>query len=1438
MNTKKTVLLLLVSAIATASVLALSAPTFLQPFETPMIKSIKEKFTSFYKKLNPERLYVETDKTFYKPDETVWFSVFLKDEATFKNESASDIVHVELISPKGNTEKHLKIIAKDGIAAGDFDLAGLLGGIYKIKAYTEFQKNDINALLFEKEITIQSVVMPRLKMKMDFEQKAYGKSDVVNALLHLESNTNLPLANKDFSYKVKLDGNNYKDSKGTTDGKGDVKISFSLPDDLKTTDGVINILINYEGSTESISRSIPIVLNEITLNFFPEGGDLVADIKNNLAFAATNEFGKPADIAGVIVDENDKEIAPFSSYHNGMGVVNFVPQKDINYKAKITKPAGIDAIYNIPDAITKAYRLSAAATQRNVQLSIHTFQPETLNIIGQIRGKIYYAGSVNALKGENIVGINTAEMPIGVLQITLFDSKGIARAERLVFVNKDKQLNVSLTTNKKTYQPREKAAVSVRVTDENGMPVSGNFAVSVVDDNLLTYADDKQGMMRAKMLLESDLQQKVEEPNYYFEKNEKADKAIDLLMLTAGWRRYTWKQINSKDSVIINHRAERASLSGTVMNAQTNKPVAGAKLTLLKSKLSTTTDKDGKFELRGFTIAEDNQLEINAGKDLTSIQYIYDYQPDVVYYVGHRIYYDAMPMAAAGGVRKNVVQKNVGLAEKEGDMVEAQMMVEDIKMMPVNNIEYKKDQAPVVAIDEIQIEVAGYVAKEKIADGRADKIAFKKPAPEQPTYYRAKEFPKKTYAKDDLVRDDFETTLYWNGNLATDQNGKANFEFTTNDLVSSFNIKVSGFGDDGQIGENNQKFFTQMPFSMDVKMPSQLVVGDKIDLPVFLKNNTESPINGNVTVANTGCVIVANSSNPVTIPAMSNALVYIPVEAAVPADTCEVTLQFIGSNNIQTIELPIKVIAKGFPAAIALSSQEKSKDYAVNIQNMVSGSLQVKFTAYPNIMGELMKGVDAILREPHGCFEQTSSSNYPNIMALSYLRTMGVKDDATEKKAMDLLDKGYKKLIAFETKENGYEWFGAAPAHEALTAYGLMEFEDMRKVYPVDNAMIERTKKLLLDKRDGNGGFKKNPRALDSFGGADEDITNAYIVYALTESGYKDLEKELNALEKSATSSKDPYIMALAANAFFNVGNEKAGNEMLKMLDKAKNEYGSWTGKKHSITRSTGQALQLETTSLVALAIMKSKTANDNLLIGGIKYLVGSRSAIGGFSSTQATVLALKALTKYAEYSKKTTEAGDIEIYNNGKMIATKHYEKEAKGDIEIKDLAQFFKQGINNVSVQYKNTKSALPYTVAINYNTTLPASDKECKLDLTTTVVGDKKVKVGETIRLSTTLTNKTAEGQPMSVAIIGIPAGFTPQPWQLKELQDKKLVDFYEIFDNNVVCYYRALAPKAEKTINLDLKAEVPGSYDAPASSAYLYYTNENKVWRKIETVVVEK
>ncbi len=152
--------------------------------------------------------------------------------------------------------------------------------------------------------------------------------------------------------------------------------------------------------------------------------------------------------------------------------------------------------------------------------------------------------------------------------------------------------------------------------------------------------------------------------------------------------------------------------------------------------------------------------------------------------------------------------------------------------------------------------------------------------PEQVTYYRAKEFPKRVYAKNDTTRSDLATTAYWNGHVTTDMNGKAKVEFVANDLISSFSAVAEGFGADGEIGRGESSYITNIPFSVDAKLPSEMVSGDQANVAVFLKNNTDEKIEGVLDVKTNRCIKTGGKgTSTISLAPKESKLVNIPLEA-------------------------------------------------------------------------------------------------------------------------------------------------------------------------------------------------------------------------------------------------------------------------------------------------------------------------------------------------------------------------------------------------------------------------------------------------------------------------------------------------------------------------------------------------------------------------------
>ena len=375
-----------------------------------------------------------------------------------------------------------------------------------------------------------------------------------------------------------------------------------------------------------------------------------------------------------------------------------------------------------------------------------------------------------------------------------------------------------------------------------------------------------------------------------------------------------------------------------------------------------------------------------------------------------------------------------------------------------------------------------------------------------------------------------------------------------------------------------------------------------------------------------------------------------------------------------------KVVRVGFPISGSVADMVEGKATGkIRIaKDIVPGSLRANFALHTSTLSDLEKGLEGLLREPSGCFEQTSTASYPNTLVLEFLKTSDALKPETAKRAKELLDRGYDKLVGFECinkadapgapPRKGYEWFGGSnPPHEALTAYGLLQFTDMSHVRPVDADMLKRTREYLLGQRDGKGGFKRNPYAIDTFGYAPQDVTNAYVVWSLTESERElaektDLKLEIDALVKMSEKDEfknDSYMMALVANSLLNVDRRDEAKKLVGRMLKDLVKDGMATGSKVSVVRSGGRDLDIEATGLTILATLKlNEVENMPTLHRMVKWVSAQRGNYGGFGSTQSTILALKALIGYTKQFPRPTGGGTVTLWANGVKIGEQTFEK------------------------------------------------------------------------------------------------------------------------------------------------------------------------------------
>jgi hypothetical protein len=699
------------------------------------------------------------------------------------------------------------------------------------------------------------------------------------------------------------------------------------------------------------------------------------------------------------------------------------------------------------------------------------------------------------------------------------------------------------------------------------------------------------------------------------------------------------------------------------------------------------------------------------------------------------------------------------------------------------------------------------------------------------------------------VRYDFAETLYWHPVLVL-EGGKAEVSFDLCDSLGAFEVTAFAHTLDGRLGSATQLLTSRLPFTVQPRTPLEVTAGDKIDIALAISNNTREARTAHVSVTEHANLSLAGSgpTADVSVPAEASIRKLYRFQPTIQEGLA--TLSFTGKADgfpADSVRNTFRIVPEGFPIVAAHSDVlEKSATQDVALPDKwIKGTLKCQVQVYPSTLADLQKGLDALLREPCGCFEQTSTSNYPNLLILNYLKESDQTKPEVEKRARELLDRGYQKLTSFECTNTakrareGYEWFGGtAPAHEALTAYGLMEFRDMARVYDVDPAMLKRTQQYLLDQRDGNGGFKRNPRALDTFGRAPAHITNAYIVWALTESGKDDdITKELTALGEQAKSSKDPYFLALVANSLINRAKTADAVALLKKVVELQKPDGHLDAEQTSITGSGGRDLQIETTALAVLGWLKANPGEFNAGVQkAIKWIGQQRGGYGGFGSTQSTILALKALILYTRANKKTPESGELRLFVGERQVASLPFAAGATEPLtlSVPDAETTLKPGKNAVRVEITG-KNVFPYTLTWSYQTHQPASAANCPVKLSAKL-DRAEAREGETVQLTARVENVSGKGQGMTVAILGLPGGLTI-PEDMKQLKDytrqptdgkRPLLSYFEIRGRELVLYWRDLAPDQKIELPIDLICRIPGEYSGPASRAYLYYNADFKHW----------
>lgn len=1439
-----------------------------------------------------EKLYLHTDHSLYQPGEVVWFRAYLVGSGK-QCEGTSHAIAVELTDPQGNLVASCNLSCADGTLDNGLQLPSGTGGIFTLRAYTDWMGNFGPDAVFEKKLTVQKTVKPRLRLRLETERNQYRPGERVLAKLEAASIDNKPISHRSCQVTANFAGRPVLQLAVKTDQQGKASFAFVLPNELPPGNGLLQVTVTHEGAMESVARPIPVANRQLEVQFFPEGGDLALGWRNWVAFEATDTVGNPVDVHGVLLDQTgDTVLAEVASFHKGMGAFWLEPMPGRQYFLNLEGQA---KPFPLPQALPKELGLSlsegwwTADSPMNLPAShevfgqvggvIHAAQPATVWLVLRMADRLVFEQKISLLPGENRFSIPVDTLPAGIVQVTVFDEKLRPHCERLAFVNPQRQVQLAISTQKKQYLPGEQVVVDIKAQDEAGRPISGMFSAAVVEDRLWTLADDKQDHIVSRMLLTSELRGQVDEPSFYFDRSQaKAPQALDLVLLTHGWRRFQWKDFLGKTeaelAALPKLQPPSVPITGYAYFRGDLMKRKGTKVSIVGTDRATTTDDRGMFSINAAGLSFPLKLEVR-----------------------HKWYAEQFDVARPSSLQQRLAPrkketKPLIFNEKELLELGSEVVVEAVASpAPQPSIEVLEGEIAGVAISRkellSEVVVVGYSSS--LQQDKTSAISSVRSTPSQTdampglgdnllfnnqfqaaafgpyfyqtfdhSYHHRRTFYQPHQRAGVASQSGTIKTVFWQPTVQV-VNGKGSFQFYNTLEVSTFRIVAEGLGETGQVGRAELTFFTEKPVSMEVRLPAVVSFGDTLvaELTVSNKTATEQAVSLDFDLPES--LHLASGTNlpgSAVLPPRSVKKYQVPLAVGNRPGRAQVRFHLkSATTGTDAVAQEIQVVPKGFARQVYASGNEAEKTLRFEVDKVLGGTLEASFTAYPHFIGEISDGLASMVREPHGCFEQVSSSNYPNIMALQVLNHTGIPDFDFQKQAKVFLEKGYQKLAGYECSGGGFSLYGHNPPDQRLTTYGLLQFWDMQEVYDgVSPKLLKRTLNWLLDQQDKiTGLFSKDP------------LTHAFTLYVLSELGRAArpgsalafdpavVKESLADLDHTASTTDDPYLLSVVACANLRAGrNEAADGQVQRLLGLLKKQGAGDFKVKQTFSISYGKSMQVETAAWAALALSEAGQLEAPELLGLLDFLQRSRSGYGGFGSTQATVVTLKAFKSYFFKKRKQSAAGRLIVEVNG-HADTLAYTEDTYYRLRV-DLSPWFVDGENYVRIRQESTlrgkkgdldhfmlpekwflaSAPIPYVVQANWRTAkIPAPDDSLPLALETKLSATT-VRTGDFVQCEVALSNTAHAEVYAPMAVIGIPAGLGLQGWQLQELAKQRAFEFFEVRDNYLVAYYERLAAGEVRRFQLDLKADVAGQYEAPASVAYPYYNDEQKFWEYGEAV----
>jgi hypothetical protein len=687
------------------------------------------------------------------------------------------------------------------------------------------------------------------------------------------------------------------------------------------------------------------------------------------------------------------------------------------------------------------------------------------------------------------------------------------------------------------------------------------------------------------------------------------------------------------------------------------------------------------------------------------------------------------------------------------------------------------------------------------------------------------------------VRSWFPETLIVEPALITDDDGRVDLALRTADSVTTWRLAAQAVGATGHLGASSRGLVVFQPFFIDLDLPTQLTRGDEVNVPAIVYNYLETPQNVSLRlIPDPAITLIGGAEQQLTLdPGEVRSVQFVVRADAV--GTHQLRLEGRAGEEQDAVLRSVRVAPDGDPVVVNRGGRLAAGQTTLEIDlpaGGVAGADEVLVKIYPGFATQVVEGMGSMIRMPSGCFEQTTSTAWPNILAMQYMMATDTLDPELAAQARATLAAGYQRILTFESPTGGYNWWGDAdPGNRILTAIALMQFADLRGIHETDPAVAERHRNWLVTQQEANGTWAAGDalHAGNEALGADILRSTAFIAWGLAKDGGapEAVSRAMDYIVGAAETTDDLYAVAVSANALAVA--EPDSPSLSGLLDRlaggaqeAADGASKWPFNGASWTGASGGGTpgEVEMTGLVVNAFILSGEHGD-LAERGLNFLAGSKDAFGNWYSTQATVNSLRALTAAAQGASQPATA-TVTVKHGAQVVQALQITPENSDLHRQIDLSPHIARGGDQITLELTGEGTFLYQVISRHYAPWNTPPQQVGNLGLAVTY-DRTEAAVGEMISVTAAVSNRVS-GTTMDQVIVtvGRAPGFNLVTGDLQNLVDAGAVARFESNARQLTFYLMGLRAEAPRSLTFRMQAERPVTAQAPPSRAYSYYEPE--------------